>query len=161
MGRLSELRLGTITSSKIEVMGETMAIVILPADTIREIEELSEQYVQGIEGIESQSNMNIKNMFYDRLLVYHCLRDSNKLDVKIADSPDEVGESLDIDDIRRIAERYGEMMLNKSDATSLELLDEEQLDNIKKFLETTQLKDLNTVSLVHLANFHQAIALED
>jgi hypothetical protein len=62
---------------------------------------------------------------------------------------------MDLEDISRVTMAYGELMVDKS--PKLELMNEEEFEEIKKFLETTRLNDLNTVSLVHLTNFRQAM----
>ena len=67
-------------------------------------------------------------------------------------------ECMDLEDINRVVNAYGELMMNK--APKLELLTQAQLETVKKHLEVTPLSDLSTVLLVHLANCHQTIVSE-
>lgn len=62
---------------------------------------------------------------------------------------------LDDEDIQRVCEKYNELIVNK--APKLEVITEEELDEIKKYLEVTPLSDINTVSLVHLKYFLQTV----
>jgi tRNA(Ser,Leu) C12 N-acetylase TAN1 len=156
MGKLSQLRKGASPHKILSLFNgkdETkVAVVILPSDVIRTCEEQTEEYVNEN---KSKANDNIRNQYFDTLLVYNCLRDPDNLEEKLADSVKEVGEVLDIEDITRITGAYRELMLNK--APKIELMSEEDLTEIKNFLSETPLKDLNTVSLVHLTNFHQTM----
>ena len=86
------------------------------------------------------------------------MRDPDDISERISSSVQEVMECMDLEDINRIVKAYGELMMNK--APKLELLTQDQLEVVKKHLEVTPLSDLSTVSLVHLANFHQTIVSE-
>ena len=100
---------------------------------------------------------NPKNraLYYNRLLCYHCMRIPTDLNTKVASSADEVASMLDDEDIQRVCEKYNELIVNK--APKLEVITEEELDEIKKYLEVTPLSDINTVSLVHLKYFLQTV----
>lgn len=156
MGKLSQLRKGTPPHKTISLYDGKdemkVAVVILPSDIIRMCEEETERYVNEN---KDKANDNIRNQYFDTLLVYYCLRNPDNLEEKLADSIEEVGEVLDIEDITRITGAYRELMLNK--APKIELMSEDDLTEIKNFLSETPLKDLNTVSLVHLTNFHQTM----
>ena len=106
-------------------------------------------------GIENQKT---RAMYYNRLLCFECMRVPGNLLTKVASSADEVGELLDDEDIKRICEKYNELLVNK--APKLEVLTEEELDSLKKYLEVTPLKDISTVSLVHLKYCHQTLVSE-
>ena len=105
--------------------------------------------------MDSQKN---RAMYYNKLLCYHCMRVPTDINEKIASSPDEIGELLDVEDIQRVCEKYNELIVNKT--PKLEVLTEEELDSLKKYLEVTPLKDISTVSLVHLKYFHQTLVSE-
>lgn len=131
-----------------------IAVVIISSDEMLEINELTEERYHN-KDIDNERN---RARFYNRLLCYHCMRTLEDTSVKIASSPDEVGELLDDEDIKRVCEKYNEMIVNK--APKLEVLKEEQLDELKKYLEVTPLKDISTVSLVHLKYCHQTLVSE-
>lgn len=152
--KLSKLRQGIPPHKMVLIRDMQVAVVILPSDIIRLCEEQMEEYAKKN---PDKVNDNVKNQYFDRLLCYHCMRDPEdpSFETKLADSPEEVGQAMDLEDISRITGAYGELMMNK--APKIELLNEEEFENIKKFLEVTPLKGLNTVSLVHLANFHQTM----
>ena len=153
--KLSQLRLGTPPYKIVDIRGLKVAVVILSSDITIQID----QEVQRYESENPDSvNDNIKDRIFDIKLCYHCMRDPDNINVKIADSEEEVGQTLDVEDISRITGAYSELMINK--APKIELLTEEELDELKKYLEVTPLKDLSTVSLVHLTNFHQTILSE-
>jgi hypothetical protein len=76
----------------------------------------------------------------------------------MTDSIEEVGRSLDDEDIKRVCEAYSELLVNR--APKLEMLKQEEYEELKKVLEATQLSDLSTVSLVHLKHFHLTIVSE-
>ena len=141
-----------------------IAIVLLSSDTMLSInEEVEERYHAIIDGDKIVKNPldTPKNraMYYNRLLCYHSMRMPKDLDTKIASSADEVGQLLDNEDIKRVCEKYNELIVNKSQ--KLEVLTEEELDELKKYLEVTPLKDISTVSLVHLKYFHQTLVSEE
>ena len=140
-----------------------VAVVLLSNDTMLSINESVEDRYHGtVDGDKIIKNPldTPKNraMYYNRLLCYHCLRVPNDLTQNIASSPDEIGQLLDDEDIKRVCEQYNNLIVNK--APKLEVVTEEELDTLKKYLEVTPLKDISTVSLVHLKYFHQTLVSE-
>ena len=155
---LKDLRRGIPPHKRVHIGGADgydVMVVVLSADKCLEIEEQTQDYCSSR---GSKANENVKNQFYNALLVAHCMRDPDDLTVRIASSLNEVMECMDLEDINRVVNAYGELMMNK--APKLELLTQEQLDTVKKHLEVTPLSDLSTVLLVHLANCHQTIVSE-
>lgn len=155
---LRDLRRGIPPHKKVHIGGADgydVQVVILSADKCLELEELTNEYCSSR---EKRVNEVVRNQFYNALLVHECMRDENDLSVRLSSSVQEVMECMDLEDINRVVKAYGELMMNK--APKLELLTEDQLEVVKKHLEETPLSGLSTVSLVHLANFHQTIASE-
>ena len=155
---LKDLRRGIPPHKRVHiggVDGYDVMVVVLSADKCLEIEEQTQDYCSSR---GSKANENVKNQFYNALLVANCMRDPDDLTVPIASSLNEVMECMDLEDINRVVNAYGELMMNK--APKLELLTQEQLETVKKHLEVTPLSDLSTVLLVHLANCHQTIVSE-
>ena len=134
-----------------------VTVVSLPADTMKMIDETVESYCK-----KNQDKVNdaVRVQIYNINLVHHCMRDPNsdRFSDKMTDSPEEVAEMMDLEDISRIVNAYQELILNK--APRLEMITQTQLDEIKNFLEVTPLSDLSTVLLVHLANCHRTIVSE-
>lgn len=134
-----------------------VTVVSLQADIMQKIDETVEEYCR-----KNRDKVNdaVRSQFYNINLVHHCMRDPNsdRFSAKMTDSPEEVAEIMDLEDISRVVNAYQEMILNK--APRLELISQDQLDEIKNFLEVTPLSDLSTVLLVHLANCHRTIASE-
>lgn len=153
MGKLSNLRNGKPINKLVSLGNIEVAVVVLPSDVIREIEEKTAQHMKDIDS----SIAAIKNLCFDQLLCYHCMRDPEDptLLIKVADNVQETKDILDVEDINRITQAYSELMMNKYEG--LELMTNEKLEDIKKYLEQIKLSDLNTVSQVHLENFHQAM----
>ena len=128
-----------------------VAVVLLSSDEMLTInEEVEERYRPVYDGDteirnpkDSQKN---RMSYYNKLLCYNCTRVPDMLDVKVASDVEEIGALLDDEDIKRICEQYNELLINK--APKLEVLTEEELDQLKKYLEVTSLKDISTVSLV-------------
>lgn len=140
-----------------------VAVVLLSNDAMLSInEEVERRYYSHIDGDKviknPADNQNTRAMFYNRLLCYHCMRVPTDLDMKVASSADEVGQYLDNEDIKRVCEEYNQLLVNK--APKLEVLKEEELEELKKYLEVTPLRDISTVSLVHLRYFHQTLVSE-
>lgn len=155
---LKDLRRGIPPHKRVHIGGADgydVMVVVLSADKCLEIEEQTQDYCSSR---GSKANENVKNQFYNALLVANCMRDPDDLTVPIASSLNEVMECMDLEDINRVVNAYGELMMNK--APKLELLTQEQLETVKKHLEVTPLSDLSTVLLVHLANCHQTIVSE-
>ena len=155
---LKDLRRGIPPHKRVHISGADgydVMVVVLSADKCLEIEEQTQDYCSSR---GSKANENVKNQFYNALLVANCMRDPDDLTVPIASSLNEVMECMDLEDINRVVNAYGELMMNK--APKLELLTQAQLDTVKKHLEVTPLSDLSTVLLVHLANCHQTIVSE-
>lgn len=155
---LKDLRRGIPPHKRVHIGGADgydVMVVILSADKCLEIEEQTQDYCSSR---GSKANENVKNQFYNALLVFNCMRDPDDLTVPIASSLNEVMECMDLEDINRVVNAYGELMMNK--APKLELLTQAQLETVKKHLEVTPLSDLSTVLLVHLANCHQTIVSE-
>ena len=155
---LKDLRRGIPPHKRVHIGGADgydVMVVVLSADKCLEIEEQTQDYCSSR---GSKANENVKNQFYNALLVANCMRDPDDLTVPIASSLNEVMECMDLEDINRVVNAYGELMMNK--APKMELLTQAQLDTVKKHLEVTPLSDLTTVLLVHLANCHQTIVSE-
>ena len=155
---LRDLRRGVPPHKRVHIGGTDgydVTVVVLSADKCLELEELTNEYCNTR---EKRVNDNVRNQFYNALLVNECMRDPDDLSAKISSSVQEVMECMDLEDINRVVKAYGELMMNK--APKLELITQDQLEVVKKHLEETPLSDLSTVSLVHLANFHQTIVSE-
>lgn len=155
---LRDLRRGIPPHKRVHIGGTEgydVTVVILSADKCLELEELTNEYCNTR---EKRVNDTVRNQFYNALLVNECMRDPDDISERISSSVQEVMEYMDLEDINRIVKAYGELMMNK--APKLELLTQDQLEVVKKHLEVTPLSDLSTVSLVHLANFHQTIVSE-
>lgn len=140
-----------------------VAVVLLSNDTMLTINESVEiRYHEKVDGDKliknPADNQGNRSRYYNQLLCYNCLRVPTELDVKIADSVEEIGNLLDDEDIKRVCEKYNELIVNK--APKLEVLKEDELEELKKYLEVTPLKDISTVSLVHLKYFHQTLVSE-
>jgi hypothetical protein len=134
-----------------------VTVVSLTADTMQMIDEVTEEYCKRN---KDKVNDIVRTQFYNINLVHHCMRDPNseRFSVKMTESPEEVSQIMDLEDISRVVNAYQELILNK--APKLEFITQEQLDEIKKHLEVTPLSDLSTVLLVHLANCHRTIVSE-
>lgn len=140
-----------------------VAVVLLSSDLMLSINESVEnKYHPIVDGdnvvnnpLDSQKN---RAMYYNQLLCYHCMRVPGNINEKVASNPEEIGKLLDVEDIQRVCEKYNELIVNKS--PKLEVLTEEDLDSLKKYLEVTPLKDISTVSLVHLKYCHQTLVSE-
>lgn len=153
--KLSQLRRGTIPHKVIKLRDSLdVAIVVLPTDTIKQINADIEEYMAEH---PTHNTETIRNQMYDAHLCYECMRDPNNITERIATSVEETGDILDQEDISRVTSAYGEIMINK--APKIELMTEEEFSDLKKFLEATPLKDLDTVLLVHLKNCHLAMPL--
>lgn len=159
-GKLRNLRKG-IPLHKNVVLGSgeatvKVAVVLLSNDMMQSIDEQTEEYCNEN---KKKVNARIRDYYHNRLLAFYCMRDPEDptFQTPIAESIDEVKE-LDLDDIKRVMTAYSELLLNKS--PKLELLKQEELDELKKHLETTPLSDLSTVLLVHLKSCHQTIVSE-
>lgn len=134
-----------------------IAVVVVSADVMLSInEEVEEKYR---DTPDTKHSGLMRNQYYNMLLCYYCMRDPDKLDELMFDNKDEVGETLNLEDIKRVMEAYNELIINC--APKLETMNEEDFDEIKKFLGGVQLKDLSTVSLVHLMYFLQTIRSEN
>lgn len=134
-----------------------VTVVSLPAETMQMIDETVEAYCKKN---SNKVNDTVRIQYYNINLVYHCMRDPNsdRFSSKMADSPEEIAAMMDLEDISRVVNAYQELILNK--APRLEMITQEQLDEIKNYLEVTTLSDLSTVLLVHLANCHRTIVSE-
>lgn len=140
-----------------------VAVVLLPNDVMLGINEaVEDRYHSTVEGDKVIKNAKDtpKNraMYYNRLLCFNCMRVPDNLDQKVANDADEIGSLLDDEDIKRVCEQYNNLLVNK--APKLEVLTEEELESLKKYLEVTPLKDISTVSLVHLKYCHQTLVSE-
>lgn len=162
---LRSLRRGVPPHKRVHIGGDNgydVQVVILSADKCLEIEELTNEYCASRDkkshDPNGKVNDNVRNQFYNALLVHESIRDPDDLSVRLSSSVQEVMECMDLEDINRVVKAYGELMMNK--APKLELLTEDQFQVVKKHLEVTPLSGLSTVSLVHLANFHQTIVSE-
>ena len=126
-----------------------VTVVSLSADVMQMIDEVVEEYCSKH---KERVNDIVRSQFYNINLVHHCMRDPNsdRFSEKMTDSPEEVAQIMDLEDISRVVNAYQELIMNK--APKLEFITQEQLDEIKKHLEVTPLSDLSTVLLVHLAN---------
>ena len=152
--KISQLRQGKPVSKIVDLRGKEFGIVLVSMDILRDIEEKTQSYTVNNPGKASESS---RNNYYEVQLAYNCLRDleDETLETKAADSVEEISQVLDNEDINRVMNAYSDLLLQK--APKLEMITEEQLTEIKKHLEVTPLKDLNTVLLVHLMNCHQVI----
>ena len=130
-----------------------ICVVMLSADTMLDINsKVDEKY-----GTDSKSIA--KSQYYNILLCTQCMRSVDDIEEHLVYDPDELASLLDLEDIRRVCEAYNELIINK--APKLETLKEEDYDALKKYFEVTPLKDLSTVSLVHLMYFLQTVRSEN
>lgn len=131
-------------------------IVLLSSDDMLDIEEQTEGYCSEI---GNKANRVVRNNYYNKLLCAMCMRDP---DDDTHEEPfatvDEIGKYLDVEDISRVCDAYKELMMNK--APKVELLTEDELTELKNYLEVTHLKDISTVLLVHLKSCHQTLVSE-
>lgn len=161
MSKIRNLRMGTPPHKTVKIgNGEnaiTVKVVALPLDVTQSIEEQVEEYCQLNKG---KVNNNVRQQMYNKLLAYNCMRDPDDptMNTKVAESADEVGEFMDLEDISRVVNTYSELIMNK--APKIELITQEEFDELKKYLDVTPLSDLSTVSLVHLENFHRSVVSE-
>lgn len=160
-GKISKLRRGIRPYRRVTLgNGDNsldVIVVLLSADDMQEIEELTEQYCQNN---KDRINQKVRRKYYNKLLCHYCMMDpdDSTFTTPITESPDEVGENMDEEDINRICQAYSELLINK--APKLEMLKKEEFEELKKHLEVTPLSDLSTVSLAHLVNFHRTIVSE-
>lgn len=138
-------------------------IVLLSNDKMTEIRENTDKRFAPkiVDGVEVRSDIdtgNNRSNYYNRLLCYHCMRTPDNINMRVAETPDEIASLLDDEDIKRVCDKYNELIVNK--APKLEVLTEVQIEELKKYLEVTPSKDLSTVSLIHLKYFHQTLVSE-
>jgi len=155
LNKLSKLRQGIPPHKSVTINDVEFMVVLLSSDILRKIEEDTNEYAcKHPNRVSNQA----REQYYDDLLVFHCLRDPDDptLQTKVASNASEISEVFGLAEISMVTAAYSELMMNKM-PHNIELLTQEQFDELKKYLETTPLKDLSTVSLVHLTNFHQAI----
>jgi len=148
MGKLAKLRLGTPPHKIISVKGMDIAVVVVSSDVIRICEEAISSHKYTKDGITD----DLRNYIYDVNMCFHCMRDPEDLNIKVADSIKETRESLDMNDVHLVTQAYQDLMLEG--APKLEMITEEEYTSIKKTLEQTKVNDLNIVSQLHLKSFH-------
>lgn len=160
-GKIRELRMG-VPSHKNVTLGDgdfcvDVVVVILSIDMTQRIEEQVQEYCTKN---ADKVNDTVRSQYFNKLIAFYSTKDPDDPTYKTPafSSYDEMNELLDVEDVGRINKAYGELLINKSQ--KIELLTQEQLDTIKKHLEVTQLNDLSTVLLVHLASCHQTIVSE-
>lgn len=144
-----------------------VAVVLLSSDTMLKINEVVQKryavvtrIVNGevVEERDPRDTEDNRARYYNMVLCYEAMRLPDDLNTKVAENPEEVGELLDDEDLQRICEIYNELIVNK--APKLEVITEEDLEDLKKYLEVTPLSDISTVSLVHLKYCHQTLVSE-
>jgi hypothetical protein len=152
---LKDLRGGKPPFKVIKIASDQMevAVVVLSADKIIEIDEQVDEYMES----KGSKSGDLRIQIYNALLCHNAMRNPDNIDIHVSDSVSEVLEVLDMEDISRVINAYSTLMMNK--APKLELMTEKDLENVKKYLEVTPLSDLSTESLVHLANFRQTLPL--
>ena len=104
---LKDLRRGIPPHKRVHIGGADgydVMVVVLSADKCLEIEEQTQDYCSSR---GSKANENVKNQFYNALLVANCMRDPDDLTVPIASSLNEVMECMDLEDINRVVNAYG------------------------------------------------------
>lgn len=158
--KLVQLRKG-VPSHKTVTLGNgndsfDVKVVLLSSDDMLDIEEQTEGYCKSI---GDKANRVVRNNYYNKLLCAMCMRDpdDNTLETPFA-TVSEVGKYMDVEDISRVCDAYKELVINK--APKVELLTNKELEELKNYLEVTQLKDLSTVLLVHLKSCHQTLVSE-
>ena len=147
----------------------TICAVLLSSDTMLDInEKVDQRYGHNVEVDDDDVNVDTSIMsaskvtrmqYYNILLCYYSMRNPDNIDEYIFDSYEQTASVLNLEDIKRVCEAYNEIIINS--APKMELLTQEDYDELKKFLEVTPLRDLDTVSLIHLKYFHQTIHSED
>lgn len=134
-----------------------VVVVLLSSDDMLDIEGATEEYCKSI---GDKNNRIVRNNYYNRLLCALAMRDPDDttFNTLMVEDADEVGEFMDVEDIDRVCAAYKELLQNK--APKMELLNEEELEEIKNFLGVTPLKDLSTTLRVYLRYCHQTIVSE-
>lgn len=168
LNKIRNMRMGKRSHSKVKLgVGDDsvmVAVVLLPSDIMLDInEKVEERYAPTIQNgavIKNTKHNDItRNQYYNQLLCLHCMREIDDLDRSVFTTVEEVGSILTLEDIKRVCEAYNTLIVNNSD--KLETLRQEDYDELKKFLEVTQLKDLSIVSQVHLMYFLQTVLSEN
>lgn len=168
--KLRELRTGK-QQYKVINLGDVkekldIAVVLLSADVMLSINEKVEERYHIINTDKKEDNTSddaklnsiTRNQYYNILLCLNCVREADDINAHVFSTEEEVGSTLDLEDIKRVCENYNELLVNR--AYKLETIKEEDIDEIKKALEVTSLNDLSIVSQVHLAYFLQAVRSE-
>lgn len=159
--KLSALRRGVPMHKNVTLgVGDNtveVKVVLLSSDDMLDIEESTEEYCKSI---GDRNNRVVRNNYYNKLLASMCMRDpsDSTLQTQIAESVDEVGEFLDIEDIDRVCNAYRELLTNK--APRMDIMTNDELEELKNYLRVTPLKDLSTVLLTHLKSCHQTLVSE-
>ncbi len=90
-----------------------VTVVSLSADVMQMIDEVVEEYCN-----KNKERVNdvVRSQFYNINLVHHCMRDPNsdRFSEKMTDSPEEVAQIMDLEDISRIVNAYQELIMNKA-----------------------------------------------
>lgn len=126
---------------------ENVAIVLLSSD---------ETTMAKLKADEFNKKNNITDEIYldksiQEYIIFYALRDPEDLNKKVAESIDELKQSITVNDLAYLMIEY----TNLSNETNplINSLTEEMFEELKKTLEKTSLKDLNGESLLSLRNF--------
>lgn len=118
-------------------------------------------------GLHAAAGLDVQDNAYgvearDRLLqvnnLFHAVRDPNDTGKKLFESPEQLATELENVDINHLTEMYGRLVDDSSPA--LEGLSDEDLDDLKKALETIDWNALSGKPWFHLKSFFLTLTPE-
>lgn len=149
MSLLQKMKTGKKNYKSINFPGteDKVAIVTLSSNQIELCKIRTEAYIKE-KKIEDPS---YQDMVLQRQMTYEFLRDQDDLTKKLAESFDDLSNSLDSHEIAYFVTEYN--LFTQENSPLLNAVNEEQFEALKKTLPTMSWNDLNGESLVALRNF--------
>ncbi len=149
MSRLSKIKAGVKHFAPVNIPGtdEYAHMVVLSSEDMVLVKKKAIAYCSGKEIGDADSFNVILNSY----ILYEALKVPDQHDKFFAESPEEIRELLSLSELDGLIDEH--MALQEDTSKELNILSKDDLEEVKKHLETTQLNDLSGESIRALKRF--------
>jgi hypothetical protein len=138
--RLERMRLGQSVCEYVALISDPeIRLALVPLTEAEYHQALSA--IAAMPGIDNLANVSLKDRRLSQEIIVRSIREESDLTLRAFSSVNEMMETLEVSDVDEVVDRYNEMMDKSS--PSLDGIPEEEMDELKKALQTM---DLNALS---------------
>lgn len=152
--RLDRMRLGQSVCEYVQLPSDNEIRVAIVPLTEGEYHQAMEA-IASMGGIDNLANVNLKDRRLSQEIILRSIREEDDLSSRMFSDIGDMMDTLEVSDVDEIIDRYNEMMDKSS--PSLDGIPEEELEVLKKALQTMDWNALSGRAWYALKRFHSEI----